>query len=248
MRAISNASGGFCFLVNEYEQGLTLFERESVLSLKMRDNCGRVSFKLSNSQNSNIKPDSIVKTYDYMSDPIIIRPKNIFNTAKNRVVDTSKIKIKRIVDEIQDLMNEPHPLFEIYFNEDDVTLWKIIYKGEQDTPYHGKAWLLYVQFENEYPQKPPKVRFYTPIYHSNINTDGKICHEVLGDEWNSQVSMRSVLESIANLIKYPNPLNALDSVKGTLFMDNREQYFRNAWESNGKSIEEIRREFNLHFD
>jgi len=62
----------------------------------------------------------------------------------------------------------------------------------------------------------------------NINTDGKICHEILGNAWNSHVTMREVLENIATLLIYPNPLNALDSVKGSMFMDNKEEYYHTA--------------------
>jgi hypothetical protein len=36
MRALSNASGGLCFLVKSFEEGISLFEREAVLSLRHR--------------------------------------------------------------------------------------------------------------------------------------------------------------------------------------------------------------------
>ncbi len=36
MRALSNASGGLCFMVKSFEEGISLFEREAVLSLRHR--------------------------------------------------------------------------------------------------------------------------------------------------------------------------------------------------------------------
>lgn len=41
--------------------------------------------------------------------------------------------------------------------------------GPEQTPYLGGAYILYMKFPNEYPNKPPELRFLTPIYHCNIN-------------------------------------------------------------------------------
>jgi len=241
MRAVSNTSGGFCFLITDYEQGITLFERESVLNLNIRDKLGHEKIPLTKKDDTS----KWISYYDYVTDPRIIVPESISQRSVQRVPEQSQNnnRIQRIVNEYTDLFTTPHPQFEVYINENDCTTWKIIYVGEEDTFYHGKAWILYVVFGEEYPLKPPTVRFLSNIYHININTDGKICHEILTNAWQSETTMRTILDSIAVLIKYPNPLNALDSVKGSLFMENKDNYYAQVEEWTrkfGKTLEEIK--------
>lgn len=39
--------------------------------------------------------------------------------------------------------------------------------------YKDGAYRLEMKFSNEYPFKPPEVRFTTPIYHLNVDKDGE---------------------------------------------------------------------------
>jgi len=59
---------------------------------------------------------------------------------------------------------------------DDISFWKILLFGPEETPYFRGIYTLYVQFPENYPNSPPNVRFLTPIYHCNINSSGRICH------------------------------------------------------------------------
>jgi len=240
-RAISNGTGGFCFRVESIEQGLALFEREAVLNLADRAQLHR--------QIPNKPLDQLEAVFDYVIEPKIKTP-DLSSPAAPKIpnVSSSTSRIQRILSEYKNLSENPHPCFQIFITTNNVTLWKIIYTGEQDTPYQGHSWLLFVQFSEEFPLKPPMVRFATPFYHCNINNDGKICHDILGTGWKPEESVSAILEKLAVTIKVPNVLNSLDSVKGSLFVDNRQEYLKQAkaWsEKHGKTSKQLQTEFKL---
>ena len=44
------------------------------------------------------------------------------------------------------------------------------------------AFLINLEFPTEYPFKPPKVNFKTPIYHPNIDEKGQVCLPIVSAE------------------------------------------------------------------
>lgn len=55
----------------------------------------------------------------------------------------------------------------------------------------------------------PKVRFLTKIYHPNIDKLGRICLDILKDQWTPALQIRTVLLSIQALLSSPNPKDPL---------------------------------------
>lgn len=53
--------------------------------------------------------------------------------------------------------------------------------GPDDTAYNYGVFMIYVTFPNDYPFKPPRIRFITPIYHPNISSQGHMCLDILKD-------------------------------------------------------------------
>jgi len=77
--------------------------------------------------------------------------------------------------------------------------------GPPDSPYEGGVFFLDIQFPQDYPFKPPKVRFTTKIYHCNVNDQGGICLDILKGEWSPALTISKVLLSICSLLTDPNP-------------------------------------------
>ncbi|KAL9646214.1 hypothetical protein ABK040_008087 [Willaertia magna] len=107
---------------------------------------------------------------------------------------------------------------------EDIFTWDAYIEGPTGTPYEGGKWKLKIQFPVDYPFTSPKIHFVTPIYHPNVNTDGKICLNILDKEWNPAVNISQVLDTIKILIREPNPESAVLPSIGKLYETNREAF------------------------
>ena len=59
-------------------------------------------------------------------------------------------------------------------------------------------------FCDRYPEKPPKVRFTTKMFHPNVYADGNICLDVIAAKWSPSYTVSSILTSIQSLLTDPN--------------------------------------------
>ena len=93
--------------------------------------------------------------------------------------------------------------------DDDLMLWQATIIGPTDTPYSGGVFYLSIHFSQDYPFKPPAVRFTTPIYHCNIDRKGEICMDVLKEQWSPALTISKLLLSLCSLLCEPNPEDPL---------------------------------------
>lgn len=111
--------------------------------------------------------------------------------------------------------------------------------------------MLSIAFPSDYPFKPPKVRFLTPVYHCNISADGLLCLDILRDAWNPTCSIAKVMTTISSLLQDPNADYPLDAVKGQLARDDRATYLDNAREftkANTVPVDVLSKQYNLARD
>lgn len=63
--------------------------------------------------------------------------------------------------------------------EDNIFCWKGTINGSKDTVFEGTQYRLSLSFPNDYPFKPPKVKFETLCFHPNVDVRGHICLDIL---------------------------------------------------------------------
>ena len=100
--------------------------------------------------------------------------------------------------------------------------WIAAFGGPTDTPYDGGTFFLDITFPQDYPFKPPKVKFTIKIYHLNINDKAGICLDILKDKWSPSLSIAKVLLSIMQLLTEPNVDDPLVPNIAKLYKTNRE--------------------------
>ena len=76
--------------------------------------------------------------------------------------------------------------------------------------------------------KPPKCRFITKIYHPNIDALGRICLDILKQNWTPALNLPKVCLSIQSLLQEPNPEDPLDNNIANVFKSNLKLAHKNA--------------------
>ncbi|OAA39251.1 ubiquitin-conjugating enzyme E2 4 [Beauveria brongniartii RCEF 3172] len=75
----------------------------------------------------------------------------------------------------------------------------------------GGRWLIAIEIPDEYPLKPPKMRFVTQVVHPNIALqNGEICLDLLKDAWTPTYSVLECVRAVRMLLSCPetdSPLN-----------------------------------------
>lgn len=79
-------------------------------------------------------------------------------------------------------------------------LWRATLFGPAQSKIEGKEFDLELQFPSEYPYKPPKVRFLTPISNQHVSKEGAICLDILDTAWSPALTIDRVLLSILSVL------------------------------------------------
>eukprot|EP00604_Paraphysomonas_vestita_P000642 CAMPEP_0174825002 /NCGR_PEP_ID=MMETSP1107-20130205/40729_1 /TAXON_ID=36770 /ORGANISM="Paraphysomonas vestita, Strain GFlagA" /LENGTH=226 /DNA_ID=CAMNT_0016055493 /DNA_START=94 /DNA_END=774 /DNA_ORIENTATION=- len=138
--------------------------------------------------------------------------------------------VSRLLSEIRELVRNPPDGIEYVDNEDGDTVSEIhaIISGPEETPYFGGKFRMKLVLSQDFPASPPKGYFLTRIYHPNVALNGDICVNTLKRDWNSEVTLKHVLQVIRCLLIVPFPESSLNDEAGKLFMDSYEEFARRA--------------------
>ena len=116
---------------------------------------------------------------------------------------------KRLQKEIAQLLRDPPDGVVCYPVGDSVTELEAKVQPMENTPYSQGVFKLAIACGDHYPNEPPSVRFVTPVYHPNIDSEGRICLNLLKMPpkgcWAPSFSLAAVLRGIQILLAQPNP-------------------------------------------
>lgn len=129
----------------------------------------------------------------------------------------------RILNEYDEIINNPpcncSAGYELHYD-----IWNATILGPCESPYSGGIFHLVIEFPENYPFKPPNIKFKTQILHPNIDKFGNICLDILNSNWSPILTISKVLLSISSLLNDPNPDDPLNKECAELYKTNIEKY------------------------
>ena len=125
----------------------------------------------------------------------------------------------RAMKEFQDLQKSKDGSVQVKLVDNNFRHWKGRIKGPIDTCYAGGIFDVDIVIPDDYPFKPPKIKFDTKIWHPNISSvTGAICLDMLKNEWTPALTIRTALISLQALMCEPVPNDPQDAVVAKQYM------------------------------
>ncbi|KAF5402382.1 Ubiquitin--protein ligase [Paragonimus heterotremus] len=103
-------------------------------------------------------------------------------------------------------------------DDENIFKWQVLIMGPPDTLYEGGYFRAELDFPRDYPNRPPKMRFITEIWHPNIAPNGDVCisilHEPGEDRWGYERpderwlpvhTVETIITSVISMLAEPNP-------------------------------------------
>ncbi|KAF1870926.1 hypothetical protein Lal_00030238 [Lupinus albus] len=103
---------------------------------------------------------------------------------------------KRLMRDFKRLQQDPPAGISGAPHDNNIMVWNAVIFGPDDTPWDGGTFKLTLQFSEDYPNKPPTVRFVSRMFHPNIYADGSICLDILQNQWSPIYDVAAILTSI----------------------------------------------------
>lgn len=89
---------------------------------------------------------------------------------------------KRLQQELMTLMMSGDKGISAFPESDNLFKWVGTIHGAAGTVYEDLRYKLSLEFPSGYPYNAPTVKFLTPCYHPNVDTQGNICLDIPKDK------------------------------------------------------------------
>lgn len=143
-------------------------------------------------------------------------------------------RARRVAKELGDIVkdNDKSGITAAATNDSgDLTHLKACIKGPPGTPYEGGNFNVDVKIPNEYPFRPPIMKFDTRIWHPNVSSQtGAICLDTLSTAWSPVLTIKSTLLSLQSLLESPEPKDPQDAEVAKMMNDNKPAFEAKAHE------------------
>ncbi|ONH68597.1 Ubiquitin-conjugating enzyme E2 2 [Cyberlindnera fabianii] len=138
---------------------------------------------------------------------------------------------RRLMRDLKRLQSDPPDGVSATPLAENVMVWNAVIIGPADTPFEDGTFRLTINFDEQYPNKPPHVKFISQMFHPNVYASGEICLDILQNRWSPTFDVASILTSIQSLLNDPNISSPANVEAANLYKDHSSQYTKRVRET-----------------
>ncbi|GFO43139.1 ubiquitin-conjugating enzyme e2 [Plakobranchus ocellatus] len=137
-------------------------------------------------------------------------------------------------------------------DDDDLFKWEVAIYGPPETLYEGGVFKAHLLFPKEYPQRPPKMKFVSDMWHPNIDQDGNVCISILhepGDDtygyeraeerWLPVHTVETICISVISMLADANDESPANVDAAKMLRENFEEFKKRVARTVRRSVEEL---------
>lgn len=106
----------------------------------------------------------------------------------------------------------------------DMKTWEAGFPGPNTPLYKGSYFKISMKFCDQYPFRPPQVKFINKMYHPNIYSDGNVCFTLFSTRWKPSLNISDILIGLQQLLAQPNPNSPANCTAAGKFKKSKKAY------------------------
>lgn len=128
-----------------------------------------------------------------------------------------KYALQLLKKQFEDL-HQDDSLFSVELIDDDFFKWEVWFVGPSGTLYENGSFHAVLTFPEDFPNKPPHMRFVEDMWHPNIYPDGTVCISILhpagpdiynqqesaDERWRPILGVETIMMSVISMLGSPN--------------------------------------------
>jgi len=138
---------------------------------------------------------------------------------------------RRLMRDFKRMQNDPPAGVSASPVADNVMTWNAVIIGPGDTPFEDGTFRLLMQFDEQYPNKPPQVKFTSRMFHPNVYASGELCLDILQNRWSPTYDVGAILTSVQSLLNDPNTSSPANVEASNLFKEHKREYHKRVRET-----------------
>lgn len=157
------------------------------------------------------------------------------------VLQTANNINARLRRDLQSLEPPPTTKLDILRGTDDPLPLLHLRVSPDEGYYVGGTFTFELLFNEKYPMEPPKVTCLNRIYHPNIDTNGRVCLNILRQDWTPALDLQSVIIGLLFLFLEISGVDPLNKQAAEIFNKSRQEFALLVRQSiNGGIIDDIK--------
>uniref|UniRef100_A0AC34GXS1 UBC core domain-containing protein n=1 Tax=Panagrolaimus sp. ES5 TaxID=591445 RepID=A0AC34GXS1_9BILA len=137
-------------------------------------------------------------------------------------MEPSKSVHKRLEKELRNILSDPPPNCSANLVDGNLFHWQASIIGPSNTPFEGGVFFLDFIFSVDYPLKGPQIKFITPIFHPNIDSDGYI--NIFCEDFSPALNVSTILLTICSILADPLIDEPLVPEIAEIYLTDRQRY------------------------